>query len=264
MTAPNMEEVTFDEPVMGESETSTEATDEASESTDNVESSSSNDPDELAVLSTYARNAAQQNQLLQQQMHELRQQMSNVSERVTPVTPRAPVITDEEIRETPAAAMEKLFDAKLEQRLNQTMAPLLEAQRAQQREAQFQQSFVPVVSALRPDLAQYATALAPAVRQLLGNADPTPQNIQMATVMAIGQYAIQGSVPGASAQSSQSAPSNVSRQNVPASAPSSSPRPAPSKIKLTETERRAMTRLGYKEGQESEFKTMIEADEVSF
>lgn len=84
----------------------------------------------------------------------------------------------------------------------------------------------------------------------------------MATVMAIGNYAIQGGLP--TSAPSQPAPTTMGRPNVPASAPSSSPRSRPAKVALTETERRAMARLGYKEGQEAKFKAMIEADEVSF
>lgn len=260
------EELLTTEQQTTEASPETESTEiQQEETTEGPSNSAVQDNDELRLLSTYARNAAQQNQYLQQQLHEMRQQL----EYIKPNTPqsRQPVVTDDDFRESPAAAMEKLFESKLEEKLNRTISPLLEAQREQQRERIFNQTFESTLSAMNPALIPYASALAPEVRRFLGNADPTPQALQMATLMVVGNYALQGGAPGNNVpqnpQANNMAPAN-NRQPVPASAPSSAPRTKAAATKLTESQLRAFNRLGYKAGQEQEFLAMLNSDEVRF
>lgn len=267
MTAPNFQESQDSQTSEDFQQEGSEVTTEQAETTESPSSDSaaSSNNEEFSVLSTFAQNAARQNQILQQQLLEMKQQLEGINNRTQQNAPKAPVVTDDDFRESPAAAMERLFDHKLEEKLNRTVAPLLESHREQQRERVFNTSFVSTLQAMNPALLPYAENLAPEVKSFLGSADPTPQNIQMATLMAVGKYAMSGGsqqAPQSSAPSNTS--SNMSRQPVPASAPSSAPRTKPNTPKLTESQLRAFNRLGYKAGQEQDFLNMLAADEVRF
>jgi hypothetical protein len=255
------EDQNLDQSDSGESQ---EQVDQTSQATDS--STPASDPRELQILEQYARNASQQNQVLQQQLHEMRQQLSGLSARTEQAAPKTPIITDDDLRERPAEAMERLFEAKLEERLNRTIAPLLEEQRNQSRERAFVQNFSSTLQSINPQLVPYAEPIATEVRQFLGSADPTPQNLQMATYMILGKYAASGGLP----QNNPTAPSNspstppMTRQPIPAAAPTSAPRSRPAAPKLDEVQLRAFNRLGYKAGQEQEFMDFLNADEVQF
>jgi len=270
MTAPNFQE-TQESQTESENYQSNEGGTETTEQEGTTETPS-NEPaatssgDEFSVLSTFAQNAARQNQILQQQLLEMKQQLEGINTRTQQSAPKAPIVTDDDFRESPAAAMERLFEHKLEEKLNRTVAPLLETHREQQRERAFNSSFVTTLQAMNPALLPYAENLAPEVKSFLGAADPTPQNIQMATLMAVGKYAMSGGTqqPQQSSSPATTNQNNMTRQPVPASAPSSAPRTRQSAPKLSESQLRAFNRLGYKAGQEQEFLNMLEADEVRF
>lgn len=249
-------------------EEQTETTDDQSTDPTNAPSSPPVDREEIQILQTFARNASQQNQILQQRLLDMQQQLEGLNRSVAPTKPNAPIVTDDDFRESPAAAMDRLFDAKLEEKLNRTIAPLIQAQQEQQRERQFHQTFQSSLYALNPQLASYADQLAPEVRQFLGNAPPTPEAIQAATLMVVGKYVVAGSgipssQPPANPPVQNNSPSRPS--TVPAAAPTSAPRSTPKNTpKLNESQLRAFNRLGYKPGQEQEFIDMLMADEVRF
>lgn len=267
MTAPNFE---TNDPIDTTENLQSEDSDQQTEDSQESPEAPSTEPaaqsnEELRILQTYAQNAAKQNQYLQQQLAEMQQQLAGVSRTVQKETPRAPIVTDEDFQSSPAAAMERLFEHKLEEKLNATIAPLLETARKQQREQTFKQNFVSTLSAINPALSQYADSMAPEVLSMLGDADPTPQNLQMATLMTIGKYAVSGGAAAPQTTSAPAMPANNSSARVPASAPSNTPRSTSKGArKLSEAELRSFNKLGYKPGQEADFLEMLNAEEVRF
>jgi hypothetical protein len=264
MTGPNFQQQTDDTTDLSNTNQSQEGTQDPSDlgggdtSQPNSEDNSSSDSEELRMLTQVAQNATRQNQLLQQQLQQLQQQMEGVSRSVQQNTPTRPIVTDEDFQTSPSAALERLLDHKL----SATISPLLEEQKNQQRIRTVNSVLPQVLSAINPNAAAYAEGLAPAVLEILGTADPTPANIRMATIMAVGNYALSG------APATSNTPSNeppVRRSSNPPNVPNNAPRTkAPEKIKLTEQQRRLANKLGYKEGQEADFLKFLEADEVTF
>jgi hypothetical protein len=234
--------------------------DNSSQSDDSGDNSST-ESEEYRLLTQVAQNATRQNQILQQQLQQLQQQVDGVSRTVTQATPPKPIVTDEDFQTAPAAALERLLDAKL----SATIAPLINEQRANQRERVIANALPQILGSINPEAAGYAEVIAPVVKNILGDADPTPQNLQMAVLMAVGQYALKPPTETPRSNNSSPANENMGRRSTPPSVPNSAPRsPAPQKTKLTETQTRLFNKLGYKPGQEAEFIKFLEADEVTF
>jgi len=231
---------------------------ETQESSDQQQSTEtpSVDPrdEELNILRTVAKNAAQQTM-------QLRQRMDELTARLTPKQ-EEPQITDDDFREAPARSMETM----LERKMSKLMAPINAEAENIRRERMFTSNFNSVVSAIDPNLASYAEVLAPRVRNVLGDVEATPQAIQFATLAVLGQMSLEmRNTPKEEAPARREVAN--ARPVVPANAPSNTPRQsaAPkSKVQLTESQRKYMENLGFKPGQEDAYMSFLQADEVNF
>ena len=209
--------------------------------------------EEARIMQTYAQNAMRQNQSLQNEIAELRKSLA-------PKPPAPKPIDDEDFRDSPARAMERM----LEQKINEAISPIAQDFAVTRRERAFANQFQSTIANVNPALVQYSDALAPMVRQVIGDADPTPQAIQMATLMVIGNLALNNQIPGQQMQNNTPPTPAATNRTIPASAPNRTGSAPAKKAQLTESQRRAFTRLGYKEGQEQDFLSYLSADEVTF
>ncbi len=210
--------------------------------------------DDILQMRQITQNAVQQNRVLQQQIANLQSSLAPRPEAPAPVT-------DEDFQTSPAEAMRRLID----ERISQSISPIAQDFAVQKKERAFVQQLDSALDNVRPGLSEYRDALAPRIRQVIGDADPTPQAIHMATLMVIGDMALKGQTAGNPPSNNTANPPVASRgSNVPASAPNRAPAPSGKKVTLTESQKRTMKNLGFAVGEEKEFMNFLNADEVTF
>lgn len=210
--------------------------------------------EDIEILSRTNRGILQQNNALKLQLEELTNSLK-------PKPEPARKITQDDFNNDPADAMDRM----LEEKLNKAIAPIREKFEAEKKHKDFTDKFESVISELNPAWPQYKDALMPEVVKFLGTSDPTPLNIKMATLMAVGNAFATGQFNG-QAPSGKEEKEEPKKKTVPPSTKGTN-RVLVSdgkKVVLSESMKRNMLRSGFEEGQEQDFIDSLGSEEVTF
>jgi hypothetical protein len=158
------------------------------------------------------------------------------------------------------------MQAMIQREIAKAIAPMAQTFEQQKVERDFSSNFEEVITNLGGNVPQYKDALLPAVREILGSAPPTPQNIHTATVIAIGNATIAANRNGSTTPNNTggTVPSNTKPKVLPPNSPNRAPVTNPKKVEMNETMKRLMLKSGYKEGEEADFMKALNSEEVSF
>lgn len=210
--------------------------------------------EDIEILSRSNRGILQQNNALKLQIEELTNSLK-------PKPESARKITQEDFNNDAADAMDRM----LEEKLNRAIAPIREKFEAEKKQKDFSDTFESVISELNPSWPQYKDALMPEVKKFLGTSDPTPVNIKMATLMAVGNAFASGQFNG-NAPSSPSSEESAKKKTIPPSSKSTNRALVSDgkKVALSESMKRNMLRSGFEEGQEQDFIDSLNSEEVTF